>query len=100
MTVHFFHVTNGQDVLFDRRGKRISNPDRVTEAALAHAQGLMRQLPGYGGWRSWSVLVHNSLGDWIETVPFPPPPPRNVRPMRGKPGILQARPARASALAG
>lgn len=100
MTVHYFHATNGADVLFDRRGKRIADPDRVTAAALAHAQELMRALPGYGDWRSWSILVHNKLGDWVETVPFPAPAPRPTRPVRGKGRLVEAPRARPSALAG
>lgn len=96
MTVHYFHATNGRDVVLDRRGRRIGDPDRVAAEALAQARRLMAALPGYEGWGAWTMLVHNHLGDWVETVPFPAE--RGAGAGRGEkaappPGVKRARPA-------
>lgn len=68
MTEVYFHCSNAEHVVFDRRGAAMDLAE-----ARDHANGLVRWLlmtPGSEDWRDWTVHVTDELGDEIFSVPF------------------------------
>jgi hypothetical protein len=70
MAVHYFHCTDGVDMVLDHNGHRMSSPDQILAHAHAVAARLMRALPGYDDWRNWTVHVYDEMGT-VAIVDFP-----------------------------
>jgi len=70
MAIHYFHCTDGRDVVFDRHGVDVEVDD-LEWAASSYARQLMAKAPDYDGWDSWIICIHDEGGTWVETVPFP-----------------------------
>jgi apolipoprotein N-acyltransferase len=70
MAVHYFHCTNGIDMVIDETGRDISAADEISAQARAVAMDLMRSVPGYDEWWNWSVHVYDTFGA-VEIVDFP-----------------------------
>ena len=47
MAVHFFHCTNGIDLVVDRTGRDIAAVDEISSHARAVATDLIQAVPGY-----------------------------------------------------
>ena len=65
----YFHCSNTQEVLVDRRGAAIGD---LTEAC-EHADAVVRSLimaPSLEDWRDWVLHVSDDEGDEIFNVPF------------------------------
>ena len=65
----YFHCSNTQEVLVDRRGAAIGD---LTEAC-EHADVVVRSLimaPSLEDWRDWVLHVSDDAGDEIFNVPF------------------------------
>jgi hypothetical protein len=62
MGVHFFHCTDGVDLVIDKTGRETSTSDELASHAQAVAAGLMRAVPGYNDWWNWSVHVYDAFG--------------------------------------
>ncbi len=70
MAVHYFHCTNGIDMVIDGTGQDIAGVDELSAQARAVAAGLMRAVPGYHEWWNWSVHVYDEVGA-VEICDFP-----------------------------
>ncbi len=71
MARHYFHCTNGVDLVLDRRGKRI-RPQQIPHAAADVAGALMTGLPELSDWSDWLVNVYDSDGSVVAILPFVP----------------------------
>lgn len=71
MASHYFHSTNGEDVIFDHRGLDLDRLEDLHATAEAIAARLMRSVPGYRDWAGWIVCVYDGEGRCIDEVPFP-----------------------------
>jgi Domain of unknown function (DUF6894) len=65
----YFHCSNTQGVLIDRRGAAIGNLDEARE----HAAFVVRSLitaPGPEDWRGWVLHVSDHDGEELFVMPF------------------------------
>lgn len=70
MGVHYFHCTDGVDLIIDRQGRDARADRDVVLRARKVAAEIMRSVPAYGDWDDWSVHVYDERGE-LEIVPFP-----------------------------
>ncbi len=70
MAIHYFHCTDGIDMVIDGKGADISGSAEMSSHARAVAAGLMQAVPGYHEWRDWSVHVYDEFGA-VEIFDFP-----------------------------
>ena len=70
MARHFFHCTNGVDLVTDGRGQ---DGDDYSIDLIAHeiAERMVRALPASFDWSAWIVSVHDADGHQVAIVPFP-----------------------------
>jgi hypothetical protein len=78
MAVHYFHCTDGVDLVLDRTGQDIRTKREIHRRACAAAGRLMSAVPPGLDWSNWIVSVHDWHGSQIETVPFPEAAPRRA----------------------
>ena len=71
MPVHYYHCTNGTDLVLDRRGRRARTKKEVEPIAFSVAGQLMRTAPGTIDWSGWLVSVQDRKGSMVLVVPFP-----------------------------
>jgi hypothetical protein len=71
MPVHYFHCTNGIDLVLDRRGRRSRSRKDIEPIAFAVAGEVMRAAPGAANWSEWTVSVQDRKGSMVLVVPFP-----------------------------
>jgi len=70
MPVHYFHCTDGTDLIIDRRGQRTRSKREVHLRAFSLAAEVMRAAPEVD-WSQWIVSVHDRRGGMVATIPFP-----------------------------
>jgi hypothetical protein len=70
MAVHYFHCTNGIDMVIDDRGQEVSSAAEMSSHARSVAAALMRAVPAYDEWWNWSVHVYDEIGA-VEIFDFP-----------------------------
>ena len=71
MAVHYFHCTDGVDLVLDRAGRNVQTPDDLVESACAAAERIMEALPPELDWSAWVVSVQDGAGRQVAVVPFP-----------------------------
>ncbi len=71
MPVHYFHCTNGTDLILDRDGHRTRSEEEVEPTAFQVAGQLMQRAPGLVDWSEWLVSVQDRKGSMVVVVPFP-----------------------------
>jgi hypothetical protein len=71
MTVHYYHCTDGVDLVLDRVGHRTRSAGELHSRACRVAEELMNAIPPEIDWAHWIVSVHDKQGTLIEAVPFP-----------------------------
>jgi hypothetical protein len=71
MPVHYFHCTNGTDIVLDRYGRRTRTKKDVEPLAFLVAGQMMKQAPGLVDWSEWLVTVQDRKGSLVLVVPFP-----------------------------
>jgi hypothetical protein len=69
MPLHYFHCTDGVDLVLDRRGKRVS-PQQIPHTATCVAGSLMSGVPDLTDWSDWLVNVYDSDGSVVAILPF------------------------------
>lgn len=71
MAVHYFHCTDGTDLVLDRSGHRArSKRDRLLRA-YSIAERVMSGTSPDLDWSRWVVSVYDRRGAMIDLVPFP-----------------------------
>jgi len=70
MQLHYFHCTNGVDLVIDRHGKRV-RPQQIERCASTIAESLMSGLPRFTDWSDWLVNVYDADGSMVAILPFP-----------------------------
>ena len=69
MAIHYFHCTDGVDLIFDRDGRETRAFADTLETAREVAGELMHAVPSYCEWDNWAVHVYDTSGP-LEVVPF------------------------------
>lgn len=70
VAIHYFHCSDGVDLVLDRAGRDTRDPHDLGRQAWFVAQDLMREVPDYTEWSDWSVYIYDEVGQ-IVIVPFP-----------------------------
>lgn len=68
MAVHFFHCTDGVDLIVDRTGRDLKRGEAISRA-LSVAHDIKLAVPSYGPWSDWAVHVYDERGE-VAIVPF------------------------------
>lgn len=68
MSVHYFHCTDGADLIVDRDG-RDADGDELIGRAREVAGEIMRAVPAFTEWGAWAVHVYDAGGE-VAIVPF------------------------------
>lgn len=71
MAVHYFHCTDGRDLILDREGRPTGGQDLLGRARTV-ADEIKRAVPAYREWNDWAVHVYDTLGE-VAIVPFTEP---------------------------
>lgn len=83
MARHYFHLTNGEDLVVDREGARTRSRADIWLRARKVSDALIASVPGYAGWSAWVVAVHDASGRQVMVIPVPSPagvPDTTARP--------------------
>ena len=70
MARHFFHCTNGIDLVTDGRGQHADSYS-IDLIAQEIVERMVRALPASFDWSAWVVAVHDAEGHQVAVVPFP-----------------------------
>ncbi len=70
MAIHYFHCTDGIDMVIDETGHETSSAAEMSSHARSVAAALMRAVPGYTEWWNWSVHVYDEFGA-VDIFDFP-----------------------------
>ena len=62
MAIHYFHCTDGIDMVIDHTGRETSGSAEMSSHAGAVAAALMGAVPAYNEWWNWSVHVYDEIG--------------------------------------
>lgn len=73
MAVHYFHCTDGVDLVLDRTGQDTRSKRERHQRACRVAERIMRAIPPGVDWSTWVVSVQDRRGALVEVVPFPEP---------------------------
>jgi hypothetical protein len=84
MSIHYFHCTDGVDLIVDRRGRDTRAKRDTRVQARSVAADIMRALPAYDEWSAWAVHVYDARGQ-VEIVPFTEPVQPAKRPTAPRP---------------
>lgn len=69
MPKHYFHLTNGQDLVIDRHGARTRGRADIWLHARKVSDDAMAGLPAYPAWSDWLVCVHDANGRQVTVIP-------------------------------
>jgi hypothetical protein len=72
MAIHYFHCTDGFDLILDREGRETGAVQDTISAAREVAGEIMRAVPSYREWDNWAVHIYDDAGP-LEVVPFAGP---------------------------
>lgn len=72
MTIHYFHCTDGVDLILDRQGRETSAYRDMQARARIVAGEIMGAVPSYTEWGNWAVHVYDAHGQ-VEIIPFEEP---------------------------
>jgi hypothetical protein len=69
MAIHYFHCTDGFDLILDRRGRETEAFGDALITAREVATEIMEAVPSYRDWDNWVVHIYDEAGP-LEVVPF------------------------------
>ena len=69
MAIHYFHCTDGFDLILDREGRETGAVQDTISTAREVAGEIMRAVPSYREWDNWAVHIYDDAGP-LEGVPF------------------------------
>ncbi len=72
MPRHYFHCTDGRDLVLDPRGVPLREDAPALQVACARhaAEALRAAAPGLDDWSAWQVCVVDEAGFQVAVVPF------------------------------
>ena len=72
MPRHYFHCTDGRDLVLDTRGVALRGSATALQVACARhaADVLQAATPGLEDWSGWQVCVVDEAGFQVAVVPF------------------------------
>ncbi len=70
MAVHFYHCTDGKNLILDRTGRRTRSEKDIDLLACQVAGEVMRSTDANFDWSGWLVSVQDSTGSMVTVVPF------------------------------
>jgi hypothetical protein len=73
MPIHYFHCTDGKNLILDRTGRDTRSQHEVEPVAFQIAGELMTRAPAPLDWSDWLVSVQDDTGSMVAVVPFPLP---------------------------
>lgn len=73
MAVHYFHCTDGIDLVLDRTGQDVRSGRDRRQRACQVAEDIMGAIPPGVDWSAWVVSIQDRRGALVEVVPFPQP---------------------------
>jgi len=68
---YFYHMTDGMNLIVDRKGRRARAKRELEPEALSRAQQLMQKAPPQVDWSGWQVSIHDQDGYAVAHLPFP-----------------------------
>lgn len=71
MAVHYYHCTDGKNLILDRTGRRTRSEKDVELLASRVAGEVMRSTGAGRDWSGWLVSVQDQIGSMVTVVPFP-----------------------------
>lgn len=71
MAVHYFHCTDGRDLIIDRAGHPAIVGGDLVGRARSVADEIKQAVPAYSEWQDWAVHVYDERGE-VAIVPFEP----------------------------
>ncbi|MGA0596610.1 DUF6894 family protein [Enterovirga sp. CN4-39] len=69
MAIHYFHCTDGVDLILDRHGRDTKAFQDIIVKAREVAREIMTAVPSYREWDDWAVHIYDEAGP-LEVVPF------------------------------
>ena len=72
MAIHYFHCTDGIDLILDRHGRETEAFGDAICTAREIAAEMMQAVPSYRDWDDWAVHIYDNAGP-LEVVPFARP---------------------------
>ena len=72
MAIHYFHCTDGFDLILDREGRETKAVQDTITTARDVAGEIMRAVPAYREWDNWAVHIYDAAGP-LDVVPFADP---------------------------
>jgi hypothetical protein len=70
MAQFYFHCSNADEILVDRRGTDLPNLSEAHARALGIAREIAAVATGLDDWRDWLVRVSAADGEEVLLVPF------------------------------
>jgi hypothetical protein len=71
MAVHYFHCTDGIDIVLDRAGQNIRSKRELQFKAWRAAERIMGAVAGDFDWSDWVVSVQDRKGMMVDVIAFP-----------------------------
>jgi hypothetical protein len=69
MAKHYFHLTNGEDLVVDEVGSRTRSKADMWLRARKVSDALMASIPACRRWSDWLVCVHDAAGRQVTVIP-------------------------------
>jgi hypothetical protein len=69
MAIHYFHCTDGFDLILDKEGRDTDAFGDAILTAREVAAEIMQAVPTYREWDDWAVHIYDESGP-LEVVPF------------------------------
>lgn len=81
MAVHYFHCTDGKNLILDQTGRRTHSRRELGAVASLIADEVMKTIPGPVDWSRWLVSIQNRKGSMVAVIPFPADGSIGVQPI-------------------
>ena len=69
MAIHYFHCTDGVDLIVDQSGREACSLAELRGRARMVADEIKRAVPSFHEWQDWAVHVYDDRGE-VDIVPF------------------------------
>ena len=70
VAVHFYHCTDGKNLILDRTGRRTRSENEIDLLACPVAGEMMQSTDAEFDWSGWLVSVQDVTGSMVTVIPF------------------------------